>query len=78
MKTEVGVLALLFVLIASGARAQSTKWDPGPAMKNAIMATNGVKWIDGRYLPIEGRAFNDVDEWYDRLPSGVTTNVNSG
>lgn len=78
MKTEVGVLALLFALIASGARAQSTKWDPGPAMKNAVMATNGVKWIDGRYLPIEGRAFNDVDEWYDRLPSGVTTNVNSG
>jgi len=39
---------------------------------------NGVKWIDGRALPIEGRMFDDVDDWYDRLPSGVTTNVNSG
>ncbi|MBR1920553.1 MAG: SGNH/GDSL hydrolase family protein [Kiritimatiellae bacterium] len=38
----------------------------------------GLKWIDGRALPIEGRAFDDVDHWYDRLPAGVTTNVNGG
>lgn len=27
---------------------------------------------------IEGRAFDDVDNWYDRLPADVTTNVNGG
>ena len=43
-----------------------------------IAITNGVKWIDGRSLPIEGRAFDDVDNWYDRLPADVTTNVNGG
>ena len=40
--------------------------------------TNGVKWIDGKYLPIEGRAFDDVEHFYDRLPANVTTNVNGG
>lgn len=33
--------------------------------------------VDGRDLPIEGRAYDDVDGWYDRLPSGLTTNVNA-
>ena len=27
----------------------------------------GEKWIDGKDLPIEGRAFEDVEEYYDRL-----------
>ena len=38
----------------------------------------GLKWIDGKKLPIEGRAFDDVSHWYDRLPSNVTANVNAG
>ena len=33
-----------------------------------VNVTNGVKWIDGRALPIEGRAFDDVEHYYDRLP----------
>lgn len=37
-----------------------------------------VRWIDGRDLPLEGKAFTDVRSFYDRLPSGVTTNVNAG
>ena len=37
-----------------------------------------VKWIDGRDLPIEGRAFDDVENYYDRLPSNVTERVNAG
>lgn len=45
---------------------------------DGIEVADGVKWIDGRSLPIEGRAFDDVDNWYDRLPAGVTTNVNGG
>ena len=44
----------------------------------ASVVTNGIKWIDGRMLPIEGRAFDDVEHYYDRLPAGVTTNVNGG
>ena len=53
------------------------RWDPNMAIANAVV-TNGVKWIDGRYLPIEGRAFDDVEHYYDRLPANVTTNVNAG
>ena len=45
----------------------------------AAAATQGeMKWIDGRDLPIEGRAFDDTEHYYDRLPSNVTANVNSG
>jgi lysophospholipase L1-like esterase len=53
------------------------KYDPNMAVEG-VTVTNGLKWIDGKLLPIEGRAFDDVDHWYDRLPSGVTTNVNDG
>ena len=45
----------------------------------AAAATKGeMKWIDGRDLPIEGRAFDGTEHYYDRLPSNVTANVNSG
>ena len=54
------------------------KFDPRMALEKAVVDTNGVKWIDGRYLPLEGKYFSDVDDFYDRLPSGVTTNVNAG
>lgn len=37
-----------------------------------------IVWIDGRDLPIEGRAFDDVEHYYDRLPSNVTEKVNEG
>ncbi len=64
--------------MTSGASAGGVeKWDPNMAVKSAVV-TNGMKWIDGKCLPIEGRAFDDVDHWYDRLPSNVTTNVNGG
>ena len=42
------------------------------------VASDNMQWIDGRDLPIEGRAFNDTEHYYDRLPSNVTANVNSG
>jgi hypothetical protein len=54
------------------------RWDSRMALDNAVVDTNGVKWIDGKFLPIEGRMFDNVDHWYDRLPSTVTTNVNGG
>jgi len=36
-----------------------------------------VRWIDGRDLPLEGKAFADVRHFYDRLPANLTTNVNA-
>jgi len=54
------------------------KFDPRMAVANATVDTNGVKWIDGKYLPLEGKCFTDVDDFYDRLPRNVTTNVNAG
>ncbi len=71
----VGIMALGASLFAQ--QEQIATWDPNMAVEKAVV-TNGVKWIDGKYLPIEGRAFNDVEHYYDRLPSGVTTNVNGG
>ena len=66
-------------VVAACAQAQDVaKFDPRMAMEKAEIDTNGVKWIDGRYLPLEGKYFQDVDRFYDRLPSGVTTNVNGG
>ena len=56
-----------------------SKWDPRMAADNAVVDTNGVKWIDGRYLPIEGRwTLGDAPEFYSRLPNTLTTNVNGG
>ena len=66
------------VIVASVAFADDiAKYDKNMAVEG-IVVTNGIKWIDGKLLPIEGRAFNDVEHYYDRLPAGVTTNVNGG
>ena len=65
-------------MCASAQESEIAKWDPRMAVESAVVDTNGVKWIDGRFLPIEGRAFDDVEHWYDRLPANVTTNVNEG
>ena len=70
------VLCLLSLSLYAD-QSEIAKFDPNMAQKNAVV-TNGVKWIDGRYLPLEGRAFNDTEHYYDRLPAGVTTNVNKG
>ena len=73
-------MLLTVLAVAAGVFAQQSeiaKWDSRMAVEKAVI-TNGVKWIDGTYLPIEGRAFDDVEHYYDRLPAGVTTNVNAG
>lgn len=62
---------------SSSAQTDIAKYDPNMAVEG-IALENGLKWIDGRLLPIEGRPFDDVDEYYDRLPSCVTTAVNEG
>ena len=74
------IVSFAFLLAASVACANQSeiaKWDPNMAQRAAVV-TNGVKWIDGRYLPLEGRAFADTEHYYDRLPANVTTNVNGG
>ena len=71
------ILAVLAPLAFAAGQEEISKWDPNMAQQNAVV-TNGVKWIDGKYLPIEGRAFNDTESYYDRLPANVTTNVNGG
>lgn len=60
------------------AHADVSKYDPRMAIDNAVVDTNGVMWIDGKFLPLEGRVFDNVDHYYDRLPCNVTTNVNAG
>ena len=71
------VCAAALAMVAAGADEVS-KWDSRMAVEKATVDTNGVKWIDGRFLPIEGRMFDDVEHYYDRLPSNVTAKVNGG
>ena len=76
-KTLVVAAAVCAAGCAFDRQGDIERWDPNMAVANAVV-TNGVKWIDGRFLPIEGRAFDDVEHYYDRLPANVTTNVNAG
>ena len=74
---------LMLAAVLAGASAMAVaddlaKWDPRMAVENAVTDGNGMKWIDGKFLPLEGRMFSDVDHFYDRLPKNVTTNVNGG
>ena len=69
-------LTLVSLVLVAG-QDEIAKFDPNMAQRNAVV-TNGVKWIDGRFLPIEGRVFDDVEHYYDRLPSNVTEKVNGG
>ena len=77
----VSVIGSLTLFASGAAFAQSidaAKYDPRMALDNAVVDTNGIKWIDGKYLPLEGKCFAEVDDFYDRLPKNVTTNVNGG
>jgi len=69
--------AMTLAAVACAQQSEIAKWDPAMAVKGAVV-TNGVKWIDGKYLPLEGRAFDDTEHYYDRLPANVTTKVNGG
>jgi lysophospholipase L1-like esterase len=73
-------LTLVAAFAAISAFAQSneiSKYDERMAIENSVVSNN-VKWIDGKFLPIEGRMFDDVEHYYDRLPSNVTAKVNGG
>jgi lysophospholipase L1-like esterase len=75
------VLGVVGVVLAACVHAASSSsieaFDPNMAVQRSVV-TNGVRWIDGKNLPIEGRAFDDVEHYYDRLPSNVTAKVNGG
>ncbi len=58
------------------ARGDAGAFDPDMVIPNVVIS-DGVKWIDGRYLPIEGRTFDGTEQYYDRLPTNVTASVNS-
>lgn len=73
-------ITLLLVSLAFNAIAKNSdigKWDPYMAENTAIV-TNGTKWIDGKCLPLEGKAFLNTAKFYDRLPNTISTNVNGG
>ena len=65
------------ILATLAAVADAAKYDPRMALEKSV-TEKGVRWIDGKLLPIEGRAFDNVDHYYDRLPSNVTAKVNGG
>ena len=71
------LLAVALGAGAAGAEPKVSDFDSRMAIAS-FAVTNGVKWIDGKDLPLEGRAFSDTERYYDRLPKGVTTNVNEG
>ena len=72
------VMAAGSLLTALAEECDVSKWDPRMAIETAETDAKGVTWLDGRYLPLEGRMFDDVEHFYDRLPRNVTTNVNGG
>ena len=75
------VAASLSCLSAARTWAQGceiAKFDPRMAVEYAVSDTNGFSWIDGRYLPLEGKAYANTSLFYDRLPSNVTEKVNAG
>ena len=79
MKKMIVAAALVAAGCAFAQQGEIAKWDPRMAANNAVVDTNGVKWIDGKYLPIEGRwTLGDAEHYYVRLPDTLTTNVNAG
>ena len=79
MKTLVAAAVLCSSFAAFANQSEIAKWDPNMAQTCAVVDTNGVKWIDGKYLPIEGRwTLGDTKHYYMRLPDTLTTKVNAG
>ena len=79
VRSFVAVAAVVAAGCAFAQQGEIAKWDPRMAADNAVMDTNGVKWVDGKYLPIEGRwTLGNTEHYYTRLPDTLTTNVNAG
>ena len=63
---------LISILLALAYVAQAGVIDP---QKGRADADGGTVWYDGQSLPIEGRAFNDTESYYDRLPARAKDKV---
>ena len=77
MKAKMIASGMLCIAAMAAGAADIADYDPRMAVATAKVE-NGIKWIDGVHLPIEGRAFDNTAAYYDRLPKTVTTNVNAG
>lgn len=77
MKAKMIASVILCIAAMAAGAADIADYDPRMAVATAKVE-NGIKWIDGVHLPIEGRAFDNTAAYYDRLPKTVTTNVNAG
>ncbi|MBP5510802.1 MAG: SGNH/GDSL hydrolase family protein [Kiritimatiellae bacterium] len=70
--------ALFAVSAALADNGEIAKFDPRMAVESGIVGADGLLWIDGRNLPLEGKCFTNTDAFYDRLPANVTAKVNGG
>ena len=78
-RTLIAAVAAAACSLAFAQQNEIAKWDPRMAADNAVTDTNGVKWIDGKFLPIEGRwTGGDTAHYYSRLPDTLTSKVNGG
>ena len=72
-----GSLVLAGVVCAGCAAAAEdvAKFDPAMAAKKSVV-TNGVKWIDGKFLPVEGKPFaaSETETFFERLPKAAYGN----
>ena len=78
MRFALLVASLFPLAFVCGAENVAAKWDPAMAVAQATVDTNGVRWIDGTCLPVEGRTQDCTDHYYDRLASNLTEKVNAG
>ena len=74
-----GAVAVALAVAAAGLRAADDveKFDRNMAVETSAKA-DGLRWVDGRDIPLEGRAFENTEHWYDRLPADVPASVNGG
>ena len=80
-EVQLQALSFFFAVVAASATLSAAegieKFDANMAVQSGAQA-DGLKWIDGRDLPLEGRAFADTEFYYDRLLTNVTEKVNRG
>ena len=68
---------LVFYRKVSGADAVG-RFDAAMSGRTADKADDGIRWIDGKDLPLEGGAVGKTGTPYQRLPDDLSTNVNAG
>lgn len=67
--------AVVAAALTSACAEDVSKFDPAMAAKKSVV-TNGVRWIDGRYLPVEGKPFaeSETATYFERLPKVAVGN----